>query len=267
LAQKFDRKNAGRKIELGTSSSSKGGRGRNPLVPAWADDQPGAPLPPSDPNRYRSFRKSFGDYASAGGGRAALEKTLGKFAGQASGGAAVGPRRLGRVISSGGTFSEALKAIADGNAVNGLDASRYSGKTVDQFAQAVGELVGGDSPDADIINSAVQEAIEQVLDLDADFDPNSLTDDNITQIMIEYLAQSIFQVVVNEAGNSWNRSDDLESNAKCETEILNLTREHVEQSFSSQVQQAGVNLGSAAMEQYMRTAASHVWQTWERYDD
>lgn len=252
---------------MGTSSSSKGGRGRNPLVPPWADDQPGTPLPPPDPNRYRSFRKSFGEYVSSGGGRASLEKSLGKFASQATGGSGVGPRRLGTVISSGGTFGETLKSIADGNDVKGLDANRYSGKTVDQFAQAIAEFVSGDSPDADAINSAVQEAIECVMDLDADFDPNSLTDDNISQIMIEYLAQSIFQIVVNEAGNSWNRSNDVETTARCETEILDLTREHVEQSFASQVQQAGINLGSTAVERYMRTAAQHVWQTWERFDD
>jgi len=267
MAQEPDRKIARRELGLGTSSSSKGSRGRNPLVPEWADDQPGTPLPPSDPNRYRSFRKSFGDYVSGGGGKASLQKSLGKFASQASGGASVGPRRLGRVISSGGAFGETLKAIADGKDVAGLDASRYTGKTVDQFAQAIGELVGGDSPDADIINSAIQEAIEQVLDLDAAFDPNSLTDDNISQIMIEYLAQSIFQIVVNEAGNSWNRSEDVVTSAKCETEILDLTREHVEQSFTSQVQQTGINLGSTEVERYMRTAAQHVWQTWERYND
>ncbi len=252
---------------MGTSASSKGGRGRNPLVPEWADDQPGTPLPPSDPNRYRSFRKSFGDYVSGGGGRPPLQKALGRFARQASGGANVGPRRLGQVVSSGGAFGETLKAIADGNDVEGLDASRYIGKTVDRFAQELAEHLGGDSPDADIIQIAVQEAIEQVLDVDTDFDPNSLTDDNIAQIMIEYLAHSIFQIVVNEAGNSWNRSDDVVTSAKRETEILDLTREHVEQSFASQVQNKGVQLGSNAVESYMRAAARHVWQTWERYDD
>ena len=252
---------------MGTSASSKGGRGRNPLVPDWADDQPGAPLPPSDSNRYRTFRKSFGDYVSGGGGKVPLQKSLGKFARQASGGSAVGPRRLGQVFSSGGAFGETLKTIADGNDVTGLDTDRYTGKTVDQFAQAIAEHVSGDSPDADAINVAVQEAIEHVLDFDAKFDPNSLTDDNISQIMIEYLAQSIFQFVVNEAGNSWNRSDDVVTTAKCETEILDLTREHVEQSFASQVQQAGIKLGSDAVERYMRTAARHVWQTWERFDD
>ncbi|WP_430471390.1 hypothetical protein [Thalassospira lucentensis] len=160
-----------------------------------------------------------------------------------------------------------MKAIADGNDVEGLDASRYIGKTVDRFAQELAEHLGGDSPDADIIQIAVQEAIEQVLDVDTDFDPNSLTDDNIAQIMIEYLAHSIFQIVVNEAGNSWNRSDDVVTSAKRETEILDLTREHVEQSFASQVQNKGVQLGSNAVESYMRAAARHVWQTWERYDD
>jgi len=224
-------------------------------------------LPPPDPNRYRSFRRSFGEYLSGGGGRDKLEKSLGKFASQATGGSSVGPRRLGNVISSGGVFGETLKSIANGNDVDGLDASRYTGKTVDQFAQAIAEFVSGDSPDADTINSAVQEAIECVLDLDVDFDPNALTDDNISQIMIEYLSQSIFQIVVNEAGDSWNRSSDVETAARCETEILDLTREHVEQSFASQVQNAGINLGSTAVERYMRAAAKHVWQTWERFDD
>ena len=252
---------------MGTSSSSKGGRGRNPLVPPWADDQPGAPLPPPDPNRYRSFRRSFGEYVSSGGGREKLENSLGKFANQATGGSSVGPRRLGNVILSGGAFGETLKSIADGNNVDGLDVSRYTGKSVDQFAQAMAEYVSGDSPDADAIKSAVQEAIECVLDLDADFDPNGLTDDNISQIMIEYLAQSIFQIVVNEAGDSWGRSDDIETAVKCETEILDLTREHVEQSFATQIQGAGLNLGSTAIERYMRAAAKSVWQTWERFDD
>jgi len=266
MAKEFDREFGERKLAMGTSSSSKGGRGRNPLVPEWADDKPGAPIPASDPNRYRSFRSSFGEYLS-GGGRSSLEKSLGKFASQATGGANIGPRRLGKVISSGGSFGETLQAVAEGKVVNGLDANRYAGKTVDQFAQAIGELVSGDSPDADSINCAVQEAIEKVLDLDADFDPSSLTEDNIAQILIEYLAQSIFQLVVNEAGNSWNRSDDIENTVRCETELLDLTREHVEQSFTAQVQQAGINLGSTAVERYMRNAAQHVWLTWERFDD
>lgn len=252
---------------MGTSSSSKGGRGKNPLVPPWADDQPGAPLPPADPNRYRSFRRSFGEFVSGGGGRDRLEKSLGKFASQATGGSGVGPRRLGNVISSGGTFGEALKSIADGNNVDGLDASRYTGKTVDQFAQAIAEFVGGDSPDADSIQIAVQEAIECVLDMDVDFDPNALTDDNIAQILMEYLSQSIFQIVVNEAGDSWSRSSDVEIAVKCESEILDLTREHVEQSFATQIQNAGLNLGSIAVERYMRAAAKYVWETWERFDD
>lgn len=252
---------------MGTSSSSKGGRGKNPLVPPWADDQPDAPLPSPDPNRYRSFRRSFGEYVSDGGGRDKLEKSLGKFAHQATGGSNVGPRRLGNVISSGGAFGETLKSIADGNKIDGLDASQYTGKSVDQFAEAIADYVSGGSPDADAIRSAVQEAIECVLDLDAEFNPNALTDDNISLIMIEYLAQSIFQIVVNEAGDSWSRSSDIETAIKCETEILDLTREHVEQSFAAQIQNIGINLGSAAVERYMRDAAKYVWQTWERFDD
>ncbi|WP_417261445.1 hypothetical protein [Celeribacter sp.] len=252
---------------MGTSASSKGNRGRNPLVPDWADDQPGVPLPPADPQRYRSFRSSFGSYLAGGGGKSNLERSLGKFARKATGGAKVGPRRLGRVVSAGGSLVSALSDIAQGRDVAGFDASRYVGKPVETFSQALSELVTGNHPDSDWVNAAIQEAIEIVLDFEGAFDPENLTDDNIFSILSEFISQSIFQLIVSEAGNSWKHSGDIENTIKCEGEILDLTREHVEQSLLDQVAEKGRNFEAGAVQDFIRTAAKDVWQEWEGYDD
>lgn len=252
---------------MGTSASSKGNRGGNPLVPDWADDQPGAPLPPADPQRYRSFRSSFGNYLSGGGGKSDLKRPLGKFARKATGGAKIGPRRLGRVVSAGGSLISALSDISHGIDVAGLDASHYIGKPIEAFSQALSELVTGDHPDSDWVNAAIQEAIEVVLDFEGAFDPNNLSDDSIFSILSEFISQSIFQLIVSEAGNSWKYSEDVENTIKCEGEILDLTREHVEQSLSDQVSEKGRSFEAGAVQNFIRTAAKSVWQEWESYDD
>ncbi len=48
---------------MGTSASSKGPRSTSPLVPAWADADPEAPLPPPEGQRFRAFRTEFGRVA------------------------------------------------------------------------------------------------------------------------------------------------------------------------------------------------------------
>ena len=249
---------------MGTSSSSKGMRGKNPLVPEWADDQPGVALPESDPNRFRSFRTHFGNYVS-GSGRTSLEKSLGKFAAQATGGSTVGPRRLGAIISAGGHFAEALRDISQGQDVVGLKKSEYEGKSAEHFAQALADLIKGDTPDADWIASAAQEAIEAVFDIDEAFEPENLTEDNVTIILAEFLSISIFQLVLNEAGDSWNRVSDTADAISFENEILDLTREIVDQSLRAEIQGGNNRMTSDAAQHYLRATAKDVWEKWERY--
>lgn len=251
---------------MGTSSSSKGSKGSNPLVPDWADDQPGAPLPSPDPNRFRSFRTSFGEYAS-NGGRANLEKALGKYARQATGGSSIGPRRLGSVISAGGSLVDALVDVSQGRDFAGLKSSDYEGKPVDQFAQALAEAISGDTPDSDWVAEAAKEAVLTALDLDENFDKDSLTPDNIAVILIEFLSISIFRIVLNDAGDAWNRADDAETAIARENELLDLTRTVVDQTFKADMQRHGQSLASKEVQKYMRSAARDVWEKWERYSD
>lgn len=251
---------------MGTSSSSKGPKGKNPLVPDWADDQPGAPLPSPDPNRFRSFRRSFGEYV-ASGGRPNLEKVLGKYAREATGGSSVGPRRLGTVISAGGTFAETLRDIAQGKDTSGLKSSDFEGKPVEKFAQALADIISGDSPDVDWIAEAAQEAILVALDIDDNFNNESLTQDNITIILVEFLSISIFRLVLNDAGDAWARADDATDAISRENELLDLTRTMVDRSFRSEMADNQNDLASSRVQGYMRSTAREVWDRWERYND
>ena len=55
---------------MGTSASGKGRQASNPLVPSWADADPGMPLPPQEGRPFQTFRTEFGRWAAGGGGAA-----------------------------------------------------------------------------------------------------------------------------------------------------------------------------------------------------
>src|SRR5882762_5612382 len=110
---------------MGTSSSSKGTNSSRPLVPSWADDQPDKPLPNPEPQRFRAFRTAFGKAAGNGGDRDDLRRALGHFARTATGGSTVGPRRFGNVYSAGGGLYSALRDVAQGVAVPGLEPGQF----------------------------------------------------------------------------------------------------------------------------------------------
>lgn len=53
---------------MGTSASGKGRQASNPLVPSWADADPGTPLPPQEGRPFQtSGQSSVGGQRAAGG--------------------------------------------------------------------------------------------------------------------------------------------------------------------------------------------------------
>ena len=51
---------------MGTSRSHPGTPPNAPLVPPWADAQPGTPLPQASEHRFRDFRRSLGRFVRTG---------------------------------------------------------------------------------------------------------------------------------------------------------------------------------------------------------
>jgi hypothetical protein len=191
---------------------------------------------------------------------------LGHYARTTTGGSDVGPRRLGNVYSAGGTLYDALRNVAGGAAVPGLDMPQLVGRSTDVFAQALGQLLAGDSADSDRINRAVQEAVASVLDVNANFDPAVLTDDTIDQLMIEFLSLAIFQNITEDAGGAWDRSPDEEKTANCEGELLDLIKVVVEGSFEKQMGSGSTRFDRDQIKGFMRKAARDAWREWESYE-
>ena len=250
---------------MGTSASSRGTNASQPLVPSWADDQPDKKLPNPEPQRFRAFRTSFGKAVAGGGDKADIKTSLGHFARTATGGSSIGPRRFGNVYIAGGDMFSALRGIAQGTAVPGLDVQSFVGKSVDYFAQILGQFLAGDTADADRINVAVQEAVASMLDLDANFDPEMLTDDVIDGLLSEFMSLSIFQSVVEEAGGAWDRADDDKKTADCERNLLDLIRAVVDTSLQHHLKSGTRQFTETEIKDFMREATTEAWREWESY--
>ncbi len=118
---------------MGTSASSKGSGRDQPLVPPWADDEPGKPVPQAEPKRFQAFRRSFGKYLQTRDPRD-LQRSLGHYARTATGGSAVGPRRFGSVYNTGGDLYSVLSSLGgDGTLADsrGLSQASLTGQPLD----------------------------------------------------------------------------------------------------------------------------------------
>lgn len=252
---------------MGTSASSKGSGSNQPMVPPWADDQPGAPIPPAPPKRFQAFRTSFGKYLKGGDG-GNLRRSLGHYARTSTGGSAVGPRRFGSVYTTGGQLYDVLNSLGgDGAAAaeKGLSRASLAGQPLDVVCQRLAEALAPENGDSDRIRAAIDEAMLEVLG-EGDFDPDQLDAETINRILGEYLSQSIFQEIVEEVGGSWANAPDEQRTPEAEAELLEVIRVVVDKNLEPRLANAG-NMTQADVHRFMREAVTEVWREWESYDE
>lgn len=252
---------------MGTSGSSKGPKSTSPLVPDYADATPGVPLPAPEGQRFRGFRTEFGHLA-AGSGGASLRTALGKYARQATHGAAVGPRRFGPAYTAGAELIGALgdlRAGGTGENATGTDLSRLVGQPMDYAAQEIARALAPDNADADQIAAAIQEAIAETLPEVEVFDPSLISLDQMIQLMVEFFSRILFQEITNSAGDAWNKSPTPQQTARLEAELLELVRVTVDKHLSPPLSSGLERLSKAQIETIERTALQEVWREWEAY--
>ncbi|AFL53378.1 hypothetical protein ABIE78_000731 [Sinorhizobium fredii] len=252
---------------MGTSSSSRGSGSNQPMVPPWADDQPGAPVPPPPPKRFQAFRTSFGKFLKGGDG-GDLRKSLGHYARTSTGGSAVGPRRFGSVYTTGGDLYDVLKSLGgDGGeaAERGLSKESLAGQPLDVVCQRLAETLAPENGDSDRIREAIDEAMLEVMG-EGNFDPDRLDEETINRILGEYLSQSIFQEIVEEVGGSWANAPDEQRTPEAESELLEVIRVVVEKNLGPSLSDAK-DLTKADIHRFMREAVTEVWREWESFDE
>jgi hypothetical protein len=250
---------------MGTSSSSKGPKSASPLVPPWADDESAKPLPAPVGQRFRGFRTEFGR-AAAGGGVAALRSALGKYAREATGGSSYGPRRFGPAYRSGASLVETLSDLASGGtgkAASGVDLSDLAGQPIDVAAQEIARALAPQNADADRVAAAIQEALAEVLPEAEVFDPATLTNDQLIQILVEFFSRILFQEITNTAGDAWNKAPDAQHTTQTEADLLELIRVVVDKHFSPSLTKGLRKTTRAEFARLERAAMDEVWREWE----
>jgi len=250
---------------MGTSQSSTGPNRRSALVPSWADDQPGQPLPPPDENRFRAFRASLGKFVSSGSDKY-LKSAIGHYARTASGGGTIAARRLGSITKTGGALFGALT----GNTVkldNGkiFDITKLSGLPCESVMQQLLEALTPEDGDSEKIRAALSNALIEALDGVEVFDANNITDDILISIMINYLAESIFLQIVMDGGRSWNKAETTTDALRAEKQLRELVKVIVDKQLELVFSNGIGHLSQTQVIEIEKNAIVNVWTEWESF--
>jgi len=251
---------------MGTSQSSPGPGGKSPLVPSWADDQPGIPLPKPEARRFAPFRETLGRYLQSGN-RDDLRSSLGNYARKGSGGGSTASRRMGSVNQAGASLYGALSGgeafgVSEEKLVSLSD---LSGQPCDAAIAQITDALTPEDGDADKIRSAMNHALVEALDGVEVFDPECITDDVIVNTMIGYLAESVFIQIVMDAGDAWNKAEKESQSISAENDLRELIKVVVDHHMASKF---GGNVRSFTSQQIVkleRLVIQEVWSEWEDY--
>lgn len=259
---------------MGTSSNNPGSNDRSPLVPPHADAEPGKPLPEPEKNRFREFRTSLGKYVKTGG-KNYLNKSLSSYAGKATGG--VGHRRFGTAVTTGGILISALSGFQQGKPfedIEGIDqekAARFSdavGKPIDEAIEILADCLAPEGDGSDTIRDALVHALSESLEgLDEEFDYQTLDEEVYTNTILCYLTEVVFQEVVLESGESFDKAESPEVLQEREDVLRETVKAAIDNHLSEHVQGQISSLSSSQIRTIQLAALKDVFAEWEAYEE
>lgn len=145
-----------------------------------------------------------------------------------------------------------------------LSQTSLTGQPLDVVCQRLSESLAPANGDADRIRVSIDQAMIEVLG-ENEFDPAQLDDETIQRILGEYLAQSVFQEIVEEVGGSWATGTET-STPEAEGALLETIRAVIEVNLGPRLEGNG-NIVQADIRQFMRETINEVWATWEAYGE
>ena len=215
-----------------------------------------------------------GGPSPAGGG---LDAALGKYARNATGGAAIGPRRFGPAYRAGGALFAVLgdlRAGGTGEAAAGTGLSGLTGRPVGEACEAVGLALAPRNGDADPIRIALQEALWEafaggpVFDPGAfdpgAFDPGALTPGGLVTVQVGFYTGVLFLDIAGDAGRAWNRAPDVRSTLDAEDRLREIVGRSVDNRLSPLLHGRIHRATRAEIEALGRRAIGLVWSDWEK---
>ncbi|MCM2356838.1 MAG: hypothetical protein NDI77_01705 [Geobacteraceae bacterium] len=253
---------------MGTSTSSKGPNNNAPLVPPWADATPDQPLPPPPEGpRFKSFRSNLGKFVNSGEGHY-LRRSLGEYARNATGGAGVGARRFGAMSNAGAALFGVINDLRQGGtgeAISGVDLSALAGKDVDFAIQEIVAVLTPVNGDAEKIRAAMHVALSEALEGIDEFDPLSIGDEMLIDMMIFYLRECVFEQVVMDSKEAFQKGD-LQRCQDAEGALHDLVSSVVDQHMRPHFANGLTNLTQNQVKDIQQNAIKEVWIEWEGYE-
>jgi len=249
---------------MGTSTSSKGPNNRSPLVPPWADVDGAGPGPEPTPNRFQGFRTSLGRFVATGDGEQ-MRKGLRAYAQTATGGSAVGPRRFGAMAQAGAGLFNTLNTLRANPANAPLNLAALAGRSTREVIEALVEALVPENGDADRIRVALNEALSSCLQGVEDFDFGTITDETLVELMVAYTALCVFEQVVLDSKDAFNKAESSERARAAEDELWVLVEAVTDKHLQPLLQNRVGVMTAADMQAAQMRAIEEVWREWEGY--
>lgn len=253
---------------MGTSASHPGTGPRAPLVPEWADGGGPDPLPEPENKRFQAFRTNLGKFVKTGSGDH-LNSALRHFSRTAMGGAAAGSRRFGAMVRAGsnmfGAFNTGggLPTALEQAGVN-LDALR--GAPIDVVIDAIVRAFTPENGDADKIEAALREALEQALQGKADFDVErfqGFDDATYADMITNYIEACIVEQIMSEGKGSFDKAASGREQMDRENQLRATVAEVVETSMIPLVETGIRNMNQTQLERLQLQCIEKVLRAWE----
>lgn len=271
---------------MGTSASTKGPKGTNPLVAPWAeegnnvtisgvggvidiDNQSSAEL--SAPtarvqihqNRFSESRLAFGRYAKSGA-LGDLRKALKAYRKGATGGGGGAAKRLANGITAGTGLFGLLTGNQVTNSRGVLDLASLKGLSTDQAIDKVLEHLVPENADSDLVRVAMNTAMGEVLESVDSFDDLVFDGDTISQLFSAYLTELVFQQLVIDMGSAWQK---LESAIR-QVEMENQLRELIKVIADDEMDKAcNSDIKSISVAQFSELQAKVIKETVDSWDN
>lgn len=267
---------------MGTSASHNGPKPGVSFDPPWLDDidNPEAPAAPTQnpltapavpplapPARFRSARRSMGDYIRSGS-RESLTKSLGHYSRTGMGGSRNVANRMRHSASVASKLYSSFSSLREGNepTISSI-ISNYRAANADVYGliDAIAEYIcsDGGSLDETSPRDSVSSALSDLFDKNPDVDITALSDDNIWSLVSSFLGYEAFSRIQLDIGQGFETKDISLADRVTR---LNDMREYLESEISSQIGVIRNEIGNkppSDLHRVMMTAIERTFKVFE----
>lgn len=267
---------------MGTSASHDGPKPGVSFDPPWLDDidNPEAPTapkqnpqaPPTEPllappARFRSARRSMGDYIRSGS-RESLTKSLGHYSRTGMGGSRNVANRMRHSASVASKLYSSFSSLREGNepTISTL-ISNYMTANADVYGliDAIAEYIcsDGGSLDETAPRNSISSALSDLLDKNPDVDITALSDDSVWSLVSSFLGYEAFSRIQLDIGQGFETGDISLADRVMR---LNDMREYLESEISSQIGVIRNEIGNkppSDLHKVMMTAIERTFKVFE----